>query len=446
LEFSPNFPRLTSFYVSPNPSTGWGNTSTHARLALASVVVFTKWNGAEGFAGRTMKAAIDNIKSLVPVSLGADPIHAVYVVSNETFPPGEPTTQSVRDKLDAEGWWLYENGVTRTNIVPSAYPGNLEINRLAPADSNGQTWNVWKNFLDKTQHIDGDGQNAANPSLDALFEDNVFPYPNVNGDWIIDGTIDSKENSSLRLQYRTSNRNKVDYLKSIWPTARAYIGNLSEWSFTMGANIYNENFTSNYSELNPLTSSYDGGIGDEFLFGDPTIQYPDVGGLSKEYQERNNGLVGWYATRNIMNFMQGAVAKPATLFYSSYEITTDGSSANNQRLRFGAAAVTVCSDGCFDDRNLLTWPTLPAIYTGGTGGAGVGWLGQAIQTHRTQPYQNGVYVREFDNGYVAVNPRNNGSQTFTLPVNVRNVSNDVTYNAGSNIPLADRDGGFYRKI
>jgi hypothetical protein len=47
--------------------------------------------------------------------------------------------------------------------------------------------------------------------------------------------------------------------------------------------------------------------------------------------------------------------------------------------------------------------------------ANMGWLGYPTQPPQTTPYSQGVYVRLFDNGYAAVNPRGNGTRTITLP-------------------------------
>jgi hypothetical protein len=140
-----------------------------------------------------------------------------------------------------------------------------------------------------------------------------------------------------------------------------------------------------------------------------------------------------------MQFCDGMVTNAALNIYSARDVTGD-----NQTLRFAAAFITVCSDGDIDDRALLSWPSLPLLYTAGTG---VGWLGQAVQGPQYSPANAaGVYVREFQNGYVAVNPRNNGARTFLVPVTTQDVITGAIFAANASISIGDRDGRFLRKI
>lgn len=434
--FSPNFPRIGYGYLSPAQ---WGNSANDARLANVSVLIFTHWNGAQSVAGRTLRSAIDAIKALVPGAMSANPVHAAYIVNDEVYDAGtgDSSTQRIRDECVANSRYLYVTGASGT-IVESSFSASLDlINRTSGAHSaGGKTWPQWHADLVYVQNVVGEAGNTANPSLDAMLLDNAYWKPRRDGDWNRDGTTDSASDAAFATAERTGIKAHFDYLRSIWPAARFQLGNTTDLYASDAANIYNSSYTPNTSLISPLAGVIDGGLAGEYLLTNGSEPY------SLEWQERANGLVGFQAVRNVLKFFHTALAHPATAFYSVRDVTGDLTAADYQRLRFGAALITVCSNGGIDDRRILSWATLPLIYTDG---GNVGWLGQAIDTPQWTSYQAGVYRREFANGFVLVNPRNNGTQNVTLAVNVRDVHTGTSYTAGSNLPLADRDGMFVRK-
>ena len=427
--FSPNYPRIGTYFVSPGD---WGNSANWPRLALACNVVFTHFNQAQGQAGRTLRSAIDGIKALVPAGMGANPMHTAYVINDEVPLPGDSATQRLRDWLDANNGYMYVSGGSGT-IVPSSFPNRLLVNRTTAGPVvSGKNWIQWKADLDYVQNVVGESGNSPNPSLDGDFFDNCYWKPRVDADWNRDGVTDSNTSAAFATAERTGIKAHFDYARAIWPTARARLGNITDTPECDNAALYNNTYTPNFGLIAPLYQVIDGGVAGEYWLsgaGEP---------FSKEYQERNNGLIGFWAARNQMRFCDEFVTNAALNIYSARDVTGD-----NQTLRFAVAFCCVCSDGDVDDRRLLTWSTMPLVYTGGTG---IGWLGQATQARQYTPYSSGVYVRSFQWGYVAVNPRNNGAQSFTLTENVRDVVTNALYNAGSLIPIADRDGVFLRKV
>lgn len=430
-EWSPNYPRLGAYYIPPNR---WGSDAYWQRLAYCCTLVFTHYNGAQSAAGRTLRSAIDGIKALVPVSMGAVPKHVAYIIHDETYDAGsgDSATQRLRDKLVAENWYL-RNNYPEGAIVESSFASNLDlINRTSAGqqdDAGGKNWIEWYADLMYVQNVTGETGNTANPSLDGHFLDNCYYKERKNGDFDLDGAVDDTSDADFSYSCRDGIRLHFEYMRSISDSNHVQLGNITDLFRVEGGSIYGSSYTPNYSLVAPLYQVIDGGLSEYFLSG---ASEP----FSLEYQERNNGLVGFNANRNAMRFQEGLVRMPGTNIYSVRD------SDDTQRRRFGAAFITVCSDGAIDDRLWEGYSSLPAIYTNGTG---VGWLGQAVGAAQYTAYQNGVYAREFDNGYVAVNPRNNGSRNITFPVNVRNVVTATNYTAGSNIPLADRDGGFYVK-
>jgi hypothetical protein len=434
--FAPNRPHLGTGY--PGPSV-WGNSSNWSKLAQCSSLHFTYYNQAESAAGRSLRSAIDGIKALVPASMGCNPVHATYIVHDEVpnDSTGDSATARLRVKLAAESWYLYASGTSGTPLASSFGPTYYAINRTINAPSSGgKNWIQWYADLMLVQNVTGESGNSANPSLDGMFLDNCYWKPRIDGDYDRNGSLDSASSAAYATATRSGIKAHFDYMRTIWPTARAQLGNLTDTPESDGA-LYNASYTPNYAGVSPLLGVLDGGLAGEYFLSGASEPF------SKEYQERANGLSGFYAARNSLRFVDGLVTNPCLNMWSVRDVTNDGSAADNQRRRFGAAFITTCSDGCIDDRLVLTYSTLPLIYTNGTG---VGWLGQPLQSSRYSAYNaQGVYVREFANGYSAVNPRNNGAQTFTVPVATRNVESGATYAANASIPIADRDGVFLVK-
>jgi len=434
--FAPNHPHLG--IGSPQPQV-WGNTANWARFAQLAHCEWTHYSGAESVAGRTLRSTIDGIKALVPASMGAVPIHVAYIVNNEVNKTLGGVTADFRTKLDAEGWYLYVTGGSGAIVQSTWDPPNFHaINNTGNAlvDGSGDTWIKWFFREMYTQNVTGNASNTANPSLDGFVLDNCFWRARVDGDFDRSGSTDAAANSAYALASRTGLKQHFDYARAQWPTARAQWGNISDLPESGNGDFYNNAYTPDYSLVEPLLGLIDGG----------TCEALTDFAFSKEYQTKDdlvNPLTGFWAIRNWMRFLHGICANTSGILYKIEDVVGDNSSADNQRLRFGTAAVNVCSNGGTQDNYLMNWATLPLIYTNGTN---VGWLGQPRTTPRWSPYVSNVYVREFDNGYVAVNPRNNGSRTFTLPVALRNVVTGTSYAANASIPIADRDGAFLVKI
>jgi hypothetical protein len=336
---------------------------------------------------------------------------------------------------------LSQSALTRQMQALESRLGLDLINRTSSAPIvAGKTWMQWYADMMKQQNVTGEPGNAANPSLDAMFLDNCYNRPRVSADYNRDGVTDNDTSAAYATATRTGIKAHFDYIRTILPDMRFQLGNHSDLPDTQGGGLYNSVFTPDYSLISPLFGVLDGGLAGEYFIDNATIngEY----GSSKEWQERANGLVGFIASRNLLRFQDAIVTNAALNIYSVRDVTGDLSSADKQRLRFGAAFITTCSNGCIDDRRWLDWATLPLIYTNGVN---VGWLGQAVDAPQPSAYVNGIYVREFDNGFTAVNPRNNGTKTFTLPVDTIDVESGTTYAASATITLLDRDGVFLVK-
>jgi Fibronectin type III domain len=438
--FEPNFPVVGGYYIN---AANWSNSANDSKLAPLALVVYDHYYNTQSSFGRSASAAMAATKALTPAGVGATPIHTIYIIQESTFADDAPWYTPVINKINAENWWMRVtwSGGAGARVTNWYGGGNHTPNMSKWAhdnrkDSNGKSWIDWHAEYAKTINVDGgtyEGQNITpNPNLDAFFLDNSFYESRDNGDYDQDNVTENYTDADMRLSMQEGNVVYAAKVRAMLPDF-PILGNMNFFEAS-GGDIYNQSFTPNYTPLGNMYQLWDGGLGVEYLTSDASEPY------AYEYQERNSGLVGFWAMRNSIRYQHGAVRDPRKLIFSLRDVYHDGSEADNQRLRFGACAIMVMSNGMIDDRGALSANSAyNALYT--NNGAGHGWLGQPVsETPNWTPDGQGVYVREFTNGFAAVNPRNNGSRTFTVGVNTRNIVTNVSYSAGSSIPIGDRDG------
>ena len=431
----------------------FANPANYDKLAPLSWVIVSHWPEVEAASG-PFASHCAQVLSRQPASVGAVPKFSAYVVHQEAY--GNTGQESgfyadIIKKLNDENWWLrtsYPSG----SVVPATFAGNWEINNTGYAhdndkDANGKSWLHWHaEYVHKLNVTGGafpfpNGTTytvSANPYYGAHFTDNVFGQKRVAGDYNQDGVSEAPDNAGYRASVQRGYKIHADRLRELSTTVKVF-GNMDFWLLEGGA-LYNENFTPNLSLMGDLYQAMDGGLANEFWLDNADT------GISFEWQNRNVGLTGFWAMRNSARVVYAAVRNPRMTSYSVWDVLFDGSPADEQRLRFAIGTVCVLTNGMIDDtRTISRNSAWHRFYT--NNGAGHGWLGQPIdETPSWTPYQNGVYLREFTNGFVGLNPRNNGARTIALGVSVRNIDNGATYAAGSAIPIADRDGLLLVKV
>ena len=454
-QWMPNFPVLGGAYPTASAFMNRNNWARYARMSFC----FIPWHPDSEQNYGALATACAGVQALAPASVGATPIHAVYVIHQENYGGTAETGfyGDIQKKLNDENWYLrssYPSGA----LVSSGFADNIEINNTGYAhdfdkDANGKSWLEWHAEHTHKLCVTGGAfpfpsgvtyNVSANPNLGAYFIDNVFAQKRVNGDFDLDGQSENAGDADFRASVQRGYRIHADRLRQLSPSIKV-TGNIDFYTVEGGV-LYNEFYTPDFTKLGDLFQAFDAGWVEQFL---------NDSGVAYEWAERNNGLIGFWAARNSMRFLHGAVRTPRLNMFNVQDVRFDGSPADNQRLRFAIAFVACCSNGMIHDGGegsqahangfRVTDGSLHPYYT--NNGAGYGWLGQPIdETPSWSPYQNGVYMREFTNGFVAVNPRNNGSRNITLGSNVRNIATGLTYTAGQNIPIADRDGLLLLKV
>jgi len=129
----PAFPRIGQMLIgSPQP---YGQASSQAQMARFDLVIIDVFPSS---AGPQMRSTLQAIKAKNPNIIILD-----YLVLNEVSRTG-PGQQYLRDKLNAEKWWVYPSGTSGTP-VSSVWPGAAMTNYTSavPTDASGDRYNTW---------------------------------------------------------------------------------------------------------------------------------------------------------------------------------------------------------------------------------------------------------------------------------------------------------------
>ncbi len=193
----------------------YGDPTMQAQLAKLDYLVidfFPNWGSTD-----KMRAALKGIKEK-----NQDIIILDYVMQ-ETVINTWPALQPLRDKLDAEKWWLYQKGGAGAK-VDSGF-GNAFTTNFAnsvPKDANGERWNTWfAKYVHKQMW-------SQIPELDGTYTDNVFWKPRVNGDWNRDGITDSQDNTAIYPEFRTGMMEHLNQIRALMP-GKLVTGNIGDW-------------------------------------------------------------------------------------------------------------------------------------------------------------------------------------------------------------------------
>jgi hypothetical protein len=305
----------------------------------------------------------------------------------------------VRDALNANHWWLYNNGSGGSMVDSSWGNGFIELNTTVayPPNSNNQRYVDWR--------ASWEIQNFAtpNPSIDGFYTDNMFWKPRVNGDWAQNGSSDSDSSASTQQLYRQGYVHFINDLKAGMP-GKFQTANIADWG---GASAV-------ITEYNQVLQ---GGLMEGMI------------GASWSFEQQ-----GWSTMYAAYQKMMAAIAQPQLVMFEQY-----GSAGDYQGMRYG---LTSCLLG-----NAYFY------YEANSNAHGPQWfdefnanLGPATSApFPSKAYQNGVYRRDFQNGIALVNPKGNGRQTVTLDTTYRKLSGnqDSSVNSGqtvTSVTLNDRDG------
>ncbi len=366
-------------------------------------------------------------------------------------------------EVNARNWKVYNNGSSGTLTVPAEGAASNLVNYTTFAGTNpsgefaydfGAKYSYYK-YLTKAKsdpRFAALNAGLASPSLDGIFQDNFLCNPQVNGDFNRDGTTDIQGFPCAATPWLQAGQLKYcQTMRLLAPTKYVY-ANFGDYGWA-APGVMNE--------------ALDGGLCESF-FGkswswETQLDFPTT--LSYYYRALdtaiNPNLVMLGGSWPDTNPDGSALPRLPTAGgfpplntqwqWARYIIGT-------ARLGEGMSALNRYSQGYSADLAALD----RYDEYGGIAGLPRGWLGNPLATSvglrpttpRILKGPIGVYVREYDNGVVAVNPKGNGTQTLTstdLPGGLKFLlgTQDPVRNSGAtftSISIPERDALFLRRI
>ncbi|MGA3131489.1 MAG: IPT/TIG domain-containing protein [Terracidiphilus sp.] len=432
------FPRL-AYLATGGPQTYNSTYQTNAAKVPLDIIG-GNWEGWGSTLSYDKEDVIASIKAQSTVNTRV----FQYVDLNElSFALNGSGFETYWNEVNNMNWWVYNAGTSGTKTIDGedslGDKGVVNMATYTVDPSTGLGPYAWgANYVNNLLHLGTiSGKGNPVPDLDGFFLDNLLAQPDEAGDWLLEGSSQSTSNSTVGLAFRTGEKTFFDEMASIWP-AGVQTANMGLDSTVLDTSVV---------DFAPLTGVMSGGMDEAAI------------GVSWSYESWAGAERMQLVYKNTWDNTGG----PQYLFFGHADLQTNGVDAAAytsgnitaysptwQGMRYGIAA-------CLMGNGYYT-PTGTSGYSDATflwfdefdnAGAGVGYLGQAVDPWKTGAWSNGVWKREYQNGIVLWNPKGNGQQTVSLSGlgNLKHIlgSQDPTINNGasvtnSSVTLNDRDG------
>ncbi len=358
-------------------------------IARSDVAILGFYQGQTGKDGESINTILEQIKQYNPkILLGQ------YTVLSEAMDDTEKTASRERGrKIDQESWWLKNASGERVQWTEQYHAWEVNITEWTSPDSDGNRYPQWLAQKDYTVFF------KETPSLDIWYFDNALSRPAVKqADWDSDGADDHRDDPAIITAHRRGHASHWKEAQRVHPLV-LLMGNSDDVS----------------------SPEYSGKLHGVFMEA--------VIGASWSMERWK----GWEAVLDRYRLAMKHTAEPHIVGFN-----VRGQKDDFQRMRYG---LTTCllDDGYFS-------------YTDeSVGYSSVVWfdeydiaLGNPIDPPPTQPWQNGVYRREFESGLVLANP-SVFSKTVIIEEGFQRIKGvqapDVNNGAlVSSITLAGKDG------
>lgn len=405
------FPRLGGYNIgSPQ---NYDEEEYQKQLAKRDLIILGMYNGWNKN-GKTPLQVIKEIKIKNPNILIGN-----YTLMTE-IPDAWESNVVYRNKLNTEkgpngtgNWWAYNSAGKQTDWSNGAWgTHDVNITSFVTPDANGDRWSEWlakKNYELLFKNV----------GFDFYFFDNNFWKPRSNADWNRDGKNDDQNDVIVQGWWRAGQRAHYEQLSKISP------------------NLYR-------------VANVDGDLSGNFFpeESQPYNEYKNIlhGALMEHIIGKNWSVESWGGWKMMMvryYELFNNLLEPKMVIFEVY-----GRSNDYQTFRY-AFTSSLMNDGYFTysiDENYTSYKPLAWFDEYDLAGtSNTKWLGKTIDNPPTKAWQNGVYMRKFENGMAIVNPKGNGSQTIKIERGYKRIlgKQDAVINNGQiadTITLKDRDG------
>jgi hypothetical protein len=255
--YNPDYPRFGSYAL------GGTQNASNAALAATHVNVVIHWPGWQTSKGITWATKAAQVKELSTIGTKIVP-YTINTEIQDIYSASGTSENDVWRYVSDNGLWVYQNGLTKANRIPSYQSGWSKINFTTAAEQiNGETFSQWKIRRDYSFNVQGGSINngsqtlaaTANPTgFDGVFFDNAFSreQPAVNGatgDYNRDGTQDTLSSATSINLIQSSHAANVAFYRQLHPDALV-LGNSNIWPIYHPAGITGM----------PLDQVFDGGV------------------------------------------------------------------------------------------------------------------------------------------------------------------------------------------
>ena len=408
--FKDTYPRIAR--VEFKNSNDFGHPEFRQRLAAHDILILGTWKGfsvVDEVTGERLRLRdiVIDLKARAGSIGNSEILVGKYTAFNESSDsPDNGATRDKWDKLHSEtgpgyprnnDWYARDKNGENT----SSWPGSWLVNvtSFVQRDANGDTYPEWAVRRDYNEFF------RDIPELDLWFFDNWFYRPRRDADWDGDGVNDDKNDERVRKYFREGYARGLDRARQLAP-GLILMGNVD------GDASSNRGMLTEVEYRGKLTAVYEGAIGLDY-------SAENWGGwktMMKQYQttianaQHNLAIMHVKGIENDYAIMRYGLA--SCLMDDGYFYLSPESSR-------------VTSNFWFDEYDLE--------------------LGRAIDPPQFDEWQNGVYMRRFENGLALVNPKGNGTRTVDVGPGYKrfNGSQDPATNNGqavTSVTLRERDG------
>lgn len=443
VQYHPDFPRLGMIYIGGDQSYP---ASTWPIMAKFHVIVMG--GGRETWGDSRAWTREDVVNGVHAASTVGTKVFQYVDFESVDIRPAYNIFPTYTATVQANNWWLYQNGTSRTMVTSPNNSNYFIINQThwSPRDpATGYTPFQTAAKYSYDMFIAGTAAHPRNaaPDMDGIYLDNVWYAPDADGDWNRDGVTDSQSDPAVQNAYRAGN---ADFAKETHRLGKLVVGNNGNWPLASTA----ANPATNPWAIGPLYKQYNGGVDEAVL------------GATWSYET----WAGFIVAMNHYTDLMEMVTEPKLEIFNQESLTVNGSdpydSTPYRALRYGFSWALM-NDGYYAgeaaaDHIGPSYGTKVWFDEFDAGGIGEGYLGQptrdwrgAIQTKARWNYGPlGVWAREFEGGIAIMNPKGNGPVTLTIQdlggqcwkhfLGTEDPDTNNGQDVTDSITLADRDG------